>query len=164
MLVIEKKIHSDSHPIDGFLVLPFELRCKNRLLTQLESGEEVGLFLERGTVLRGGDKLLTNDKRIIEVLGAPELLTVALTTDMNLLARAAYHLGNRHIPVEIRSDRLLFQRDHVLAEMVNRLGLQVEEAHIPFEPESGAYGKHVGHSHGHSTDGIGRGARIHEMQ
>jgi urease accessory protein len=163
MLTVENKANS-SVTATLRLILPFELRCKNRLLTKLESGEEVGLFLERGTVLRGGDKLIANNDIIIEVVAAPEHVNIVTTNDTHLLSRAAYHLGNRHVAVEIRSDSLLFQKDHVLAEMVRGLGLSVKEDFVAFEPESGAYGKHVGHSHGHSADGIGRGARIHEMR
>ncbi|KXW56932.1 urease accessory protein UreE [Ferrovum sp. PN-J185] len=162
MLVIEKKIDTEINPTIR-LVLPFELRCKNRLLTKLENGEEVGLFLDRGTVLRGGDRLLANDGRVVEVISAPEHLNIVRTDNTYLLMRAAYHLGNRHIPVDIQIDRLMFQKDHVLAEMIRGLGLLVEEDFVAFEPESGAYGKHVGHSHGHSAEGVGRGARIHEM-
>lgn len=163
MLLIEKKTNL-TEPIAGSITLSFELRCKNRLRTHLDSGELVGLFLERGTVLRGGDRLQANDGRIIQVLAASELVIIARSQDTCLLSRAAYHLGNRHVPVEVRKDLLIFQKDHVLAEMVQGLGLIVEEKLNPFEPESGAYGNHVGHAHGHSSDGLGRGARIHDMR
>jgi urease accessory protein len=147
------------------LVLPFDLRSKSRLLTRLESGEEVGLFLERGAILRAGDKLLGGDGRVVEVAAAPEAVIEARADDPVLLAKAAYHLGNRHVPVQVGPDFLRFGRDHVLAEMVRGLGLKVAEIEAPFEPESGAYGGHGGHAHphGNSADGEGRGPRIHDM-
>lgn len=158
MHVIEKRAEGNPKA-SAYLVLSFEARCKSRLRTRLLSGEEVGLFLERGTVLRGGDKLAANDGTIIEVVAAPELLMEATTDDPLLLAKAAYHLGNRHVAVQLLSGRLRFAADHVLGEMVRGLGLPVTEIEAPFEPESGAYGAHP---HGHSSEGEGRGARIHD--
>lgn len=164
MLLIEQRSLTDAVPSER-LVLPFELRCKSRLRTRLESGEEVGLFLERGTVLRAGDRLLGADGRLVEVVAASEAIHEARADDPLLLAKAAYHLGNRHVPVQVGQGFLRFGRDHVLAEMVRGLGLEVAEAEAPFEPESGAYGGHGGHAHphGHSADGEGRGPRIHDM-
>lgn len=141
------------------LELTFDTRCKSRLRTQLASGEECGLFLERGTVLRGGDKLLANDGRVVEVVAAPEKLMEAVSGEMLLIAKAAYHLGNRHVAVHLLPGKLRFTTDHVLGEMVRGLGLKVSEVEAPFEPESGAYGAHP---HGHSADGEGRGPRIHD--
>lgn len=141
------------------LELTFDTRCKSRLRTQLASGEECGLFLERGTVLRGGDKLLANDGRVVEVVAAPEKLMEAVSGEMLLIAKAAYHLGNRHVAVHLLPGKLRFTADHVLGEMVRGLGLKVSEVEAPFEPESGAYGAHP---HGHSADGEGRGPRIHD--
>lgn len=158
MLLVETKAPAGSTATER-LRLPYESRCKSRLRTRLESGEEAGLFLERGTVLRGGDRLLAKDGRVVEVVAAPEALLEARTDDVLLLARAAYHLGNRHVAVELRPGRLRLGRDHVLAEMVRGLGLDVVEVEAPFEPEGGAYGAH---GHGHSADGEGRGPRIHD--
>lgn len=157
MLVIEKFASSGEVPTER-LVLPFELRCKSRLRTRLESGEEAGVFVERGTVLRGGDLLEANDGRIVAVIAAREDVMETRSEDPLLLSRAAYHLGNRHVAVELGEGLLRFSRDHVLAEMVRGLGLRVDEAAAPFEPEGGAYG------HGHSADGEGKGARIHDMK
>jgi urease accessory protein len=164
MLLIESLAAADAQPTEC-LRLPFELRCKSRLRTNLASGEEVGLFLERGTVLRAGDRLLGGDGRVVEVVASPETVCEARSDDALLLARAAYHLGNRHVPVQVAPGLLRFGRDHVLAEMLRGLGLEVTEAEAPFEPESGAYGGHGGHAHphDHSADGEGRGARIHDM-
>jgi urease accessory protein len=164
MLLIESPAPADS-PATERLTLTFELRCKTRLRTKLDSGEEAGLFLERGAILRAGDKLLGKDGRVVEVVAAPEKVIEAHSDDPLLLARAAYHLGNRHVPVQVAADLLRFGQDHVLAEMVRGLGLDVTQTEAPFEPESGAYGGHGGHAHphGHSADGEGRGPRIHDM-
>lgn len=147
MIVIENYA-SGSLPATEKLVLPFETRCKSRLRTRLASGEECGLFLERGTVLRGGDTLEANDGRLVEVVAAPEALMEAVSGDPLLLAKAAYHLGNRHVAVDLLPGRVRFAADHVLGEMVRGLGLKLIEVEAPFEPESGAYGAHGGHSHG----------------
>jgi urease accessory protein len=158
MHVIERKAEPTA-TAKAHLVLSFEARCKSRLRTRLLTGEEVGLFMERGTVLRGGDKLAANDGTVIEVVAAPEMLMEATTNDPLLLAKAAYHLGNRHVAVHLMPGKLRFAADHVLGEMVRGLGLPVTEIEAPFEPESGAYGAHP---HGHSSDGEGRGPRIHD--
>lgn len=163
MLLIEQRAASDAVATVQ-LTLSFERRCKSRLRTRLVSGEECGLFLERGTVLRGGDKLLANDGVVVEVIAAPEALMQAASNDALQLARVAYHLGNRHVAVEILPGCLRFAHDHVLGDMVRGLGLPVSEVGAAFEPESGAYGNsgsHV-HPHGHSADGEGRGPRIHD--
>ncbi len=164
MLLIESPAPADALASER-LTLTFELRCKTRLRTQLDSGEEAGLFLERGVILRAGDKLLGKDGRVVEIVAEPEAVIEAHSDDPLLLARAAYHLGNRHVPVEVGTGVLRFGRDHVLAEMLRGLGLTISETEAPFEPESGAYGNHGGHAHpqGHSADGEGRGPRIHDM-
>ncbi|MDA8254482.1 MAG: urease accessory protein UreE [Betaproteobacteria bacterium] len=159
MLLFESFAPVDSVAGDR-LVLAFETRSKSRLRARLASGEECGLFLPRGTVMRGGDKLLAGDGRIAEVVAAVESLMEAASADPLQLARAAYHLGNRHVAVQILPGRLRFARDHVLGEMLRGLGLPVVEVDAAFEPESGAYGAHAGH--GHSADGEGRGPRIHD--
>lgn len=163
MIVIEKLAPPGATAADK-LELPFDTRCKSRLRTRFVGGEECGLFLERGTVLRGGDKLLANDGRVVEVVAAPEPLMEAVSGDPLLIAKAAYHLGNRHVAVHLMPGRLRFVADHVLGEMVRGLGLTVAEIEAPFEPESGAYGAHGGHAHphGHSSEGEGRGPRIHD--
>lgn len=158
MLVIEQFANPGAKATDR-LLLDFDARCKSRQRTRLASGEPCGLFLERGTVLRGGDKLLGGDGRVVEVVAAPEQLMEAVSGEMLLIAKAAYHLGNRHVAVHLLPGRLRFVADHVLGEMLRGLGLKVAEIDAPFEPESGAYGAHP---HGHSSDGEGRGPRIHD--
>jgi urease accessory protein len=156
MLLFESLAPAGSVAVDR-LVLAFETRCKSRLRARLASGEECGLFLPRGTVLRGGNKLLGSDGRIVEVIAAPEALMEAVSGDPLALARAAYHLGNRHVAVHLLPGRLRFAADHVLGEMVRGLGLKLAEIEAPFEPESGAYGAHG--AHGSSADGEGKFAK-----
>ena len=151
----------ESHPTwDGELVLPFELRQKSRLRTKLASGEEAGLFLEHGSILRGGDCLRANDGRIVLVVAADEELMEAKCATPFELVRAAYHLGNRHVPVQIGEGWLRFQADDVLAQMLRGLKATVSKVSAPFEPEAGAYAG--GHSH-HSMDAKHSGI-IHEFR
>lgn len=140
---------SSESPAVEQLVLPFELRQKSRLRARLKSGTEVGLFLERGIVLRGGDLLVAEDGTVIEVVAAPETVSTVREADATRLSRAAYHLGNRHVPVEIGAGWLRYGHDHVLDDMVRGLGLAVIVEPAPFEPEAGAYGHSHGHSHPH---------------
>ena len=142
---------SGSPPSDS-LTLDFDGRRKSRQRIVLDSGATAELLLPRGTVLRHGDRLRGDDGTIIAVQAAAETLSVAATDDHLLLARVAYHLGNRHLPVEITSGGLQYQHDHVLDTMVQRLGLQVRVQEGPFQPEGGAYGGGHGHDHDHDHD------------
>ena len=128
---------------DGRLTLPFELRRKSRLRTRLDDGRAVALLLERGSVLRGGDRLRSDCGRCIEVAAGPEPVSVVRSDDARTLARAAYHLGNRHVPVQVGRHELRYLADHVLDEMVAGLGAEVVRTELPFEPEAGAYGHHA---------------------
>lgn len=139
------EIAHHTHHHDEVLSLPFEKRQKSRLRAQLDSGQEVGLTLPRGTVLRGGDCLLSEEGTVIKVQAQPEATSFISCDDALLLTRAAYHLGNRHVPLEIAEQGLRYLRDHVLDEMVEQLGLNVVHEVAPFEPERGAYGG--GHHH-----------------
>ena len=159
MLVIESRSAPAPHH-DAELVLPFELRQKSRLRTRLASGEEVGLFLPRGTILRGGDCLRSNDGRVVRVVAADEPLMQAACSTPYALARAAYHLGNRHVAVEIGDEWLRFAADEVLAQMLRGLDATVTALSAPFEPEAGAYGG--GHHH-HSMEAKHSGI-IHEFR
>ena len=144
MLNITRKLPAATQPADVKLVLPFELRNKSRLRTALDSGEEVGLFLERGSILRGGELLLADDGRIVQVVAEPETVSTVRASEPTALCRASYHLGNRHVALQIGDGWVRYQHDHVLDEMVRGLGLEVIVEQAPFEPEAGAYG---GHSH-----------------
>ncbi len=158
MLLIETFAPADAVPADT-LTLSFELRAKCRLRTRLDSGEEVGLFLPRGTILRGGDLLAGKDGRVVAVRSAPERVIEARSADALLIARAAYHLGNRHVAVEVQPGLLRLAADHVLAQMLVGLGLDLRETQAPFEPEAGAYGGHPAHhTHAHAEE---TGARLH---
>jgi len=132
------------------LTLPFELRQKSRLKVTLDDGRPAGLFLERGDVLRGGDCLLAEDNSIIQVQADAETVSMVSSNDALLLARACYHLGNRHVPLQITENTLSYLHDHVLDDMLRQLGLSVNTSQAPFEPESGAYGG-SGSSHSHSS-------------
>lgn len=155
MITIEQRYSGSAAPTEQ-LVLPFDLRCKSRLRTRLASGEDTGLFLERGTVLRGGDRLQGHDGRVVEVVAAPEKLIEVQSDNATLLARAAYHLGNRHVPVQVGAGWLRLAADPVLHTMLCGLGLSPVAVEGPFEPEAGAYA--AGHQHGASA----APARIHE--
>ena len=146
------------------LQLPFELRQKSRLRARLVSGEEVALALPRGEVLRGGDLLLASDGRVVEVIARPERLLHVECDSPEALARAAYHLGNRHVPVQVGAGWLRLAADHVLEQMLKGLGARTTSVEAPFEPEAGAYGSHT---HGGTTfhaheGGHDHSARIHE--
>jgi urease accessory protein len=143
--------------VKGQLKLPFELRQKSRLRAKLVSGEEVGLMLPRGEVLRGGDLVAASDGRVIEVLAAPEKLLHVECASATDLAKAAYHLGNRHVPVQVGDGFLRLAADHVLEEMLKKLGAKVSHVEAPFEPEAGAYAG--GH---HQHDEMGHGGKIHD--
>jgi urease accessory protein len=150
----------EPQPVQAILTLPFELRQKSRLRAKLDSGEEVGLMLERGQVLRNGDCLRAENGLIIEIKAAPEAVSTIISDDPLLLARACYHLGNRHVPLQIEPNKCRYLEDHVLDDMVIALGLTVSHEQASFEPEAGAYGhSHTGHSntghshsHSHGTD------------
>lgn len=134
------------------LTLPFELRQKSRLIANLESGQQIALQLPRGQVLRDGSLLRASDGGIIRVRSAVEELSVVTSADPTELSRAAYHLGNRHVPLQIEPGALAYLHDHVLDDMLRGLGLEPRLVERPFEPESGAYGRaaaHDRHHHGH---------------
>ena len=144
--------------VAGRLVLPFDARQKSRQLATLDTGEEVALVLPRGTVLRGGDFVVTSDSRVVEVVASPEPLLHVVCASPEALARAAYHLGNRHVPVQVGEGWIRLAKDHVLEVMLQGLGATVSAVEAPFEPEAGAYGAH----HRHDNES-GHGGRIHEF-
>ena len=141
-MIFSMRVVEERRPASGRLVLPFELRNRSRFRAQLESGEAVGVQLPRGEILRGGDQLLSADGRVIDVAAANEELSTIRSDNGAQLARAAYHLGNRHVPLQIGPDWIRYGHDHVLDDMVRGLGLQVRVESAPFEPEAGAYHPH----------------------
>jgi len=161
MLLIEAFVRADGPPAAApaeRLVLPFEARTRSRLRTRLASGEEVGLFLPRGTVLCDGDLLQASDGRQVRVEAQCEALAEVRSEDPLRLARAAYHLGNRHVPVQVGPGFLRFGRDSVLEAMVSQLGLAVGAVDAPFTPETGAYGS----AHTHGAEQLPGTPRIHD--
>jgi urease accessory protein len=147
---------SERRRADAQLVLPFELRSRSRFRARLMSGEDIGVLLPRGQVLRGGDLLLAADGRVVEIVAAPETVSTVHGADHNALARAAYHLGNRHVALQVGDKWLRYLHDHVLDDMVRGLGLQVRLEQAAFEPETGAYSSGSSgaashdHAHGHA--------------
>ena len=140
--------------------LDWDLRQKSRFQCADSQGRSVGVFLPRGTVLRGGDVLVAQDGPLIKVLAAPQpVLRITHCHQHGTpydLIRAAYHLGNRHVPIELKPDHLKIEPDHVLADMLRAMHLIVQAVDEAFEPESGAYasGGHAqaGHAHGDGHD------------
>jgi urease accessory protein len=136
--------------------LDWDVRQKSRFDAADSTGQALAVFLPRGTAVRGGDVLVAGDGSLIRVVAAPQpVLVVRACADHGSpfdLLRAAYHLGNRHVALELQPDHLKLEPDHVLAEMLRLMGLDVDEAQLAFEPEGGAYagGQGHGHSHGHS--------------
>jgi urease accessory protein len=128
------------------VVLDFDGRHRRRMAMTGTRGLEFLLDLENATVLRGGDALVLDDNRLIEVVAAPEPLTEIRGSDPQHLVRVAWHLGNRHLPTQIMPKGLRIRRDHVIEAMVKGLGARVIEIEAPFDPEGGAY---AGGGHGH---------------
>ena len=135
--------------------LDWDVRQKSRFDATDSQGRQIGVFLPRGTAVRGGDVLVAEDGSLIKVIASPQpVLVITHCSEHGTpfdLTRAAYHLGNRHVPIELKPDHLKIEPDHVLAAMLRSMHLIVREAEEAFEPEGGAYGahasEHLGHSH-----------------
>jgi urease accessory protein len=152
MLMLEEFATSAEIPSKS-ITLPFELRQKSRLRTRLDDGPDVGILLDRGRVLRCGDLLKAKDGTVIEIRAAPEAVSTVRSHDVLMLMRGAYHLGNRHVPLQIGDGFLRYQHDHVLDDLVKQLGFNVITETAAFEPEAGAYGGDHGDSHQHNHGG-----------
>ena len=135
------------------LTLDLDSRIKSRLRVTLDDGREAGLFLERGQLLRGG-QLLGDEAggEVVQVIAAAETVSTMHCDDPLQLARACYHLGNRHVPLQIGAGFVRYQHDHVLDDMLRGFGLVVQLEQAPFEPEAGAYQSGAGHSHSHGHE------------
>jgi urease accessory protein len=132
------------------LTLPFELRQKSRLRVELDSGEEVAVILPRGRILRHEDQLMSESGVVVEIRAANQRVTTVFADSYYDLVRAAYHLGNRHVALQIGTEWIRYEHDHVLDQMVMTLGLRLAVEEAPFEPEPGAYsGSSHGRSHSH---------------
>ncbi len=138
--ITERAIGLQNHTTS--VTLTFELRQRTRQRLQLDDGREAALLLPRGTVLRGGDYLYAENGEVIAIRAAREEVSSAFCSDPLQLARAAYHLGNRHVAVQVGSGWLRYLRDHVLDHMLEEMGLQVRPDTVAFEPEAGAYHSH----------------------
>jgi urease accessory protein len=144
----------------GTVELDWDVRQKSRFECTDSQGRQIGVFLPRGSVVRGGDVLVAEDGSMVRVIAAPQPVLVITQcpehgSPFDLL-RAAYHLGNRHVPIELKPDHLKIEPDHVLADMLRAMHLIVREANEGFEPEGGAYGNagaHARHGHGHGEHG-----------
>ncbi|PIT78219.1 urease accessory protein UreE [Limnohabitans sp. G3-2] len=142
------------------ITLDWDTRQKSRFDATDSAGRALGVFLARGSVVRGGDVLVAEDGSLVRVQAAPQsVLRITACSEHGSpfdLTRAAYHLGNRHVPIELQPDHLKIEPDHVLADMLRAMHMTVVQVSEPFEPENGAYGEHAsghgGHGHGHSHD------------
>ncbi|PWR00559.1 urease accessory protein UreE [Leucothrix pacifica] len=152
MIKLTEKIDAAT-PAAASVTLPLDLRIKTRQRVTLDSGEDAGIFLEKGAILRGGEKLKSEEGLVVEIIAADETVSSVYVEDGLALAKAAYHLGNRHIPLQIEAGLLRYQHDHVLDDMIQGFGLSVTVESVPFEPEGGAYKSGAGHSHGAHSHG-----------
>ena len=147
----------------GVLTMRFEDRRRSRMRARLDDGREAAVLLPRGTILRDGDRLREAEGGlVVTVRAAAQTLSHVHISDELLLARAAYHLGNRHVPVQIGPGFLAYQHDHVLDGMVAEMGLRVETRRAPFEPESGGYRHGAGEAHRHGGHHHEHGGHHHE--
>jgi urease accessory protein len=149
------------------VVLDFDDRHRRRMAMIGTRGLEFLLDLETAVALRGGDALVLEDGRLIEVVAAPEPLIEIRGTEPAHLVRVAWHLGNRHLPTQITARGLRIRRDHVIEDMVKGLGARIIEIEAPFDPEGGAYAAvaethdHAAHGHAHHDHGHDHGKHDH---
>ena len=147
MIRITEILESKASP-SATLSLPINSCVKSRTKVTLDDGREAGLFLPRGKILRNGDLVVSEEGLVVEIKAAPELVSTVSSDNPHVLAVASYHLGNRHVPLQVESTWLRYLHDHVLDDMVKGLGLSVKTETAPFEPEAGAYQSSAnGHHH-----------------
>ncbi len=150
MLELTRRV-SEGSPV-ATLTLPLEKRVRSRLRVTLDDGTPAGVFLARGETLSDGDLLADVAGKVVAVRAAAEPLSEVRCADALLIARACYHLGNRHVALQVADGLLRYSHDHVLDDMLRGLGLEPIYIEAPFEPEPGAYGGSAhghGHNHGH---------------
>ena len=158
--VLAVEFADDAAVVTDVLELPFDLRERSRLRARLLSGQEIGVDLPVGTILHHGSKLKLTDGRVVAIEASDEELLEVRAQSPAALVRIAYHIGNRHVPIQVGDGWLRILPDHVLKAMVLGLGGQVQAVTSRFQPEGGAYGhSHVHHQH----DDQGHGGRIHVM-
>lgn len=153
---LAKDLRSTDQQVSDYLTLAFEQRQKGRFKALSDQGIELGVFLERGQVLAHDDLLRAEDGRIFAVVAQSEPVITAYAEEWASFARACYHLGNRHVTLQLGDRWLRFAPDHVLEHLAEHLGLRLEKSNAPFHPESGAYhghhGSHDDHDkHSHHT-------------
>ncbi|MFT4720832.1 MAG: urease accessory protein [Candidatus Azotimanducaceae bacterium] len=149
----EKIDHLHEQPWSDTISLNFSHRSRSRGKAATAKGRELAWFLERGESLHHGNALKDAQGRLYLVQAAPEPVSVVTADSVQLLMRVAYHLGNRHLSLQVLPDRLMFQPDHVLDDMVTGLGANVTRDAVAFQPEDGAYhGQGHGHDHGHDHE------------
>jgi urease accessory protein len=140
-----------SHPIDEVLI-DFDRRHRRRIVLTTRTGRDLLIDFPQAVRLRDGDGLALEDGGIVRVCARPEPLLEIHAHDDGELVRIAWHLGNRHLPVQLLGDRIRIRADHVIQDMVEGLGGHVEAIEAPFDPEAGAYAPVAGHHHGHDHD------------
>lgn len=155
MLRLTERLEATSDAVaKDSVTLPFELRMRGRLKATSDAGRELGLFLDRGPVLRHGALLRAESGEVVEVRAASEPVVTARVQGQLELARLCYHLGNRHVQLAIGAEGekgwVRFQPDHVLETLAVRLGAVIERHQAPFDPEPGAYAEGHGHHHSHA--------------
>ncbi|WP_198334860.1 urease accessory protein UreE [Psychrobacter namhaensis] len=166
---IQKAQLAEQQQADDYLLLDFDTRQHSRFRAMTVSGEAVGVDLPRTGVLKGDDVLISATGELMQVIAKPQAVTKVTADDDFLLMKGAYHLGNRHVPLMFDHSfdqgdagyALYFENDHVLAQMLENLGLHTESTSVPFEPETGAYQSGQGHSHSHSHSHLSSDAHSH---
>ncbi|WP_201508190.1 urease accessory protein UreE [Psychrobacter proteolyticus] len=155
---VQKAQLAEQYKADDYLLLDFDTRQHSRFRAITVSGEAVGVDLPRTGVLKGDDVLINAAGELMQVIAKPQAVTKVTAANDFLLMKGAYHLGNRHVPLMFDHSfdqgsagyALYFENDHVLAQMLENLGLHIESTSMPFEPETGAYQTGQGHSHSHA--------------
>ncbi|EHT1544777.1 urease accessory protein UreE [Escherichia coli] len=151
MLYLTRRVETSAQTTAS-VTLPVDMRVKSRIKVTLNDGRQAGLLLPRGLLLRDGDILSNeNGDEFIKVIAADEAVSVVRCADPFMLAKACWHLGNRHVPLQIMPGELRYHHDHVLDDMLRQFGLDVDFAHLPFEPEAGAYAS-KSHAHNHDQE------------
>ncbi|WP_338284708.1 urease accessory protein UreE [Escherichia coli] len=151
MLYLTRRVETPAQTTAS-VTLPVDMRVKSRIKVTLNDGRQAGLLLPRGLLLRDGDILSNeNGDEFIKVIAADEAVSVVRCADPFMLAKACWHLGNRHVPLQIMPGELRYHHDHVLDDMLRQFGLDVDFAHLPFELEAGAYAS-KSHAHNHDQE------------
>lgn len=151
MLYLTRRVETPAQTTAS-VTLPVDMRVKSRIKVTLNDGRQAGLLLPRGLLLRDGDILSNeNGDEFIKVIAADEAVSVVRCADPFMLAKACWHLGNRHVLLQIMPGELRYHHDHVLDDMLRQFGLDVDFAHLPFEPEAGAYAS-KSHAHNHDQE------------